>query len=280
MEYLGSFELKDFNADERSNYLNVSLDRFLKTLEVFPEGINEKSRVLELGANPYFMSLLMLRKYGCRLEYANFFGEGRFKSDVEVLTSGRFGETHRFRFGHFNVERERFPYRDGSFDLVLFCEIIEHLTMDPVHPLVQINRILRDGGHMVITTPNVLRHDNLRKLIMGKNVHDHYSGYGPYGRHNREYTPAELRDLVEALGFRVERLYTKVTGAINVQGLTIKRFRGLMQLLTTRNRGSNIFMLARKVADAEPVYPRWLFESMHETSGSKAKAKPKKKRKR
>ncbi len=282
MEYLGSFELANFNADERSNYLNVSLDRFLKTLEVFPEGINEKSRVLELGANPYFMSLLMLRKYGCRLEFANFFGDRRPAKDTEVLTSGQFGETHRFRFGHFNVERERFPYRDGSFDLVLFCEIIEHLTMDPVHPLVQINRILRDGGHVVITSPNVLRHDNLRKLIMGKNVHDHYSGYGPYGRHNREYTPAELRELVEALGFRVERLYTKVTGAINVRGLTIKRFRGLMQLLTTRNRGSNIFMLARKVADAEPVYPGWLFESRHETTGSKAKAKakPKKKGKR
>ncbi|MBN2079511.1 MAG: methyltransferase domain-containing protein [Spirochaetes bacterium] len=276
MEYLGSFELANFNADERSNYLNVSLDRFLKTLEVFPEGIGEKSRVLELGANPYFMSLLMRRRYGCHLDFANFFGDRRRAKDVEVLTSEQFGETYRFRFGHFNVERERFPYRDGSFDLVLFCEIIEHLTMDPVHPLVQINRILRDGGHVVITTPNVLRHDNLRKLIMGKNVHDHYSGYGPYGRHNREYTPAELRELVEALGFRVERLYTKVTGAVNIRGLSIKRFRGLIQLLTTRNRGSNIFMLARKVADARPVYPGWLFESMHETTGSKAGTKKKK----
>ncbi|TFH38893.1 MAG: methyltransferase domain-containing protein, partial [Chrysiogenales bacterium] len=260
MEYLGSFELATFNAEEQRNYLNVSLDRFLKTLDLFPEEIGEKSRVLELGANPYFMSLMMKKMYGCRLDFANYFGEERFKKNIEELKSEQFGESYRINFRHFNVERERFPYRDGSFDLVLFCEIIEHLTMDPVHPLVQINRILDDGGYMIVTTPNVLRHDNLRKLIMGKNVHDHYSGYGPYGRHNREYTLDELRLLVEALGFRVEKLYTKVTGAVNIKGFSIKRFRGLIQLLTTRNRGSNIFMLARKVADAESVYPGWLFE--------------------
>ena len=269
MEYLGSFELADFNAEERNNYLNVSLDRFLKTLEVFPDGIDETSRVLELGANPYFMSLLMRKKYDCRLEFANYFGEGRFKKNTEELTSVQFGESYRIRFKHFNVERDRFPYGDGAFDLVLFCEIIEHLTMDPVHPLVQINRILRQGGHMIITTPNVLRHDNLLKLIRGSNIHDHYSGYGPYGRHNREYTLRELRELVEAHGFRVERLYTKVTGAINMTGLSIKRFRGLIQLLTTRNRGSNIFMLATKVADAEAVYPGWLYKSMHDFAKAK-----------
>jgi SAM-dependent methyltransferase len=269
MDYLGSFEQPGFNAEERKNYLNFSLDRFLKTLEIFPDGISADSRVLELGASPYFMSMLIEKSFGCRLDLANYFGTDRFAGTKETLVSDKFREKRVMEFKHFNVEKEEFPYRAGSYDLVVFCEIIEHLTVDPVHSLVQINRLLKKGGHMIITTPNVLRYENVAKLILGRNVFDHYSGYGAYGRHNREYTPAELRLLVEALGFSVERLYTRVTGSINIEGFSIKKFRGLIQLLTTKNRGSNIFLLARKESETGPVYPRWLFESMNAPSKKK-----------
>jgi SAM-dependent methyltransferase len=271
MEYLASFTLPGFNVDERNNYLNFSLDRFMKTLELFPEGINDRSRLLELGASPYFMSLLIKKYYNCRLDFANYFGESGNIKAKEVLASEKYGQRHDVAFKHFNVEKEEFPYKPKSFDLVLFCEIIEHLTVDPVHPIVQINRLLDRGGYMIITTPNVLRYENLLKLIMGKNVHDHYSGYGAYGRHNREYTPDELRLLVESLGFRVVKLYTKVTGSIRIESLSIKRFRGLIQFFTNRNRGSNIFLLAQKTSDTDYVYPGWLFESMHNCSKSKKK---------
>jgi SAM-dependent methyltransferase len=271
MDYLASFELPGIDSEERSNYLNFSLDRFLKTLELFPEEINDRSRVLELGASPYFMSLLVKKYYNCGIEFANFFGASKISKAREVLSSKKYNETYDIDFKHFNVEKEKFPYRDKSFDLVLFCEIIEHLTVDPVHTLVQINRLLRDGGCMIITTPNALRYENIAKLVMGKNIHDHYSGYGAYGRHNREYTPEELRLLVESMGFSVVTLYTKVTGSIKIEGLSIKRVRRLIQLCTTRNRGSNIFLLARKVADADYNYPGWLFESMHEVKKPKKK---------
>jgi SAM-dependent methyltransferase len=271
MEYLGSFALKGFDVTERMNYLNFSLDRFLKTLELFPGGINANSRVLELGASPYFMSMLIEKTFGCRPDLANYFGGKSYRESTEVLFSDMLNEKRIMAFKHFNVEKDVFPYKKGSYDLVVFCEIIEHLTVDPVHSLVQINRLLKKGGHMIITTPNALRYENVAKLILGKNIHDHYSGYGAYGRHNREYTPEELRLLVEALGFSVTRLYTKVTGSINIEGFTIKRFRGLIQLLTTKNRGSNIFLLARKEAETGPVYPGWLFESMHTPAKGKKK---------
>jgi SAM-dependent methyltransferase len=269
MDYLGSFDLPGINSEERNNYLNFSLDRFLKTLELFPEEINEKSRVLELGASPYFMSLLIKKYYNCRIDFANFFGVSKALKTKEVLASKKYNKKYDIDFKHFNVEKEEFPFKDKSFDLVLFCEIIEHLTVDPVHTLVQINRLLKQGGFMIITTPNVLRYENVMKLITGKNIHDHYSGYGAYGRHNREYTPHELRLLVESMGFRVVKLYTKVTGSIKIEDFSIKRFRGLIQCFTTRNRGSNIFMLAQKTADADCSYPGWLFESMHDYKKSK-----------
>ncbi len=264
MDYLGSFSGPGTGSAEIRNYLNFSMDRFLKTLELVPDDLDEKSRLLELGASPYFMSLLLKKKLGCAMDFGNYFGNVRKSGRREVLVSDAFGERHVMEYRHFNVERDRFPFRDKTYDLVLFCEIIEHLTEDPVHALVQINRVLKEGGYMMLTTPNVLRYENLMKLIVGANIHDHYSGYGAYGRHNREYTPTELRLLVEGMGFEALRLYTKVTGSMNIKGFSIKRFRRLIQLLTTRNRGGNIFLLARKTADSAPVYPSWLFESMHD----------------
>lgn len=41
-----------------------------------------------------------------------------------------------------------------SFDLVLFSEIIEHITFNPVEFWREIYRVLRPGGRIVITTPN------------------------------------------------------------------------------------------------------------------------------
>ena len=54
--------------------------------------------------------------------------------------------------------------------------------------------MLRPGGQILITTPNVLRWDNLWALFRGANIYDRYHGNGIYGRHNREYTPEEISE--------------------------------------------------------------------------------------
>ncbi len=43
---------------------------------------------------------------------------------------------------------------DNSFDLVLFTEIIEHITFNPVAMWREKYRVLKPGGRIVITTPN------------------------------------------------------------------------------------------------------------------------------
>lgn len=43
---------------------------------------------------------------------------------------------------------------DSSINVILFTEIIEHLTFNPIRFWKQIHRILAPGGRLIITTPN------------------------------------------------------------------------------------------------------------------------------
>lgn len=65
-----------------------------------------------------------------------------------------------------DIDSDVFPFEDGSFDAIFAGEIIEHL-FDPDHLLDEIYRVLRPGGILVLTTPNLASIHNRIALIFG-----------------------------------------------------------------------------------------------------------------
>ena len=109
----------------------------------------------------------------------------------------------------FDVERHRYPHEDASFDVVLCLEVLEHLAVDPMAMMSEVNRVLKPGGTLVLSTPNAVRHSNVVKMILG----EHPLGWTPYNgydgnRHNREYTPSEIDQLFRAAGFTPSEVTT------------------------------------------------------------------------
>ena len=170
----------------------------------------DTGRCLELGANPYFTTWLLDQYTDLDLTLANYYGaSGEAKETVSWLPPGGDERVEVERScALFNVEEEEFPYPDNSFDVVLFCEMLEHMLMNPIATLRQIHRVLAPNGVLILTTPNVARIENVLRLLHGANMYDPYSGYGPYGRHNREYTRHELHRLLEFAGFEGESSMT------------------------------------------------------------------------
>lgn len=222
---------------------------------------------LELGGNPYFSTMLLKKFTSVDWRLGNYFGDQIPKGLAQQrvhMSEFRSLETKTYldlTYSHFNIEEDTFTFDSESLDIVLFCEIIEHLLNDPCAVLRQIKRVLRDNGKLILTTPNVSRIENVARMIAGCNIYDPYSGYGPYGRHNREYNKHELFTLLTYLGFTVDEIFTadvhdNATGSY----LDPEKFGHLIKY-REHDLGQYIFIRARKTGDDKGKKPAWLYRS-------------------
>lgn len=60
---------------------------------------------------------------------------------------------HNLRLPVFNAAGEALPFPDASFDAVVAWDVLEHVQ-DPLQVLAELRRVLRPGGHALITAIN------------------------------------------------------------------------------------------------------------------------------
>jgi len=123
---------------------------------------------------------------------------------------------HAIRFDSLNLKDYRLPYPDESFDVVILCEVLEHLNFNPLPVLAEISRVLKKGGFIYIAMPNQACFDNRVKSILGKSIHSPIQYYFNQldasknfivSIHWREYTMAEATEMLNKTGFSIEREY-------------------------------------------------------------------------
>ena len=157
----------------------------------------------------------------------------------------------------FDAEKDRYPYEDGRFETVLACEIFEHMLHDPMHMLIEMHRVLEEGGTLVLTTPNVASYLAVARVLEQSGNPQLYSKFPyPLGEfaetevpHVREYTPAELREAVESAGFEVENLFTEVIAGYRTESVG-EGFSGAEQIFVGAARESSSTASQRSVAVA------------------------------
>jgi SAM-dependent methyltransferase len=103
----------------------------------------------------------------------------------------------------FECEKDILRYDDSSFGLVCFFDCIEHLIVDPLWPLLEFNRVLKMGGRLVISTPNAVAALKILQIGQGENpaTESQIKPGSIYQRHNREWTPDELKKALQCCGF-------------------------------------------------------------------------------
>ncbi len=241
-------------------YVDSHLTRLEKTLAITPPG-GPNDRVLEMGA--YLQITPALKT---RLGYGEvrgcYFGKAGEKHQRSV--ESECGEKFECEIDLFDAEKDAFPYADEYFSTVLCCELLEHLAADPLHMMAEINRVLKPGGHLVLSTPNLASLRSLAGILQGFHPQLFSAYIRPRNgvvdaRHAREYMPGELSKLLEGAGFEVTLLET---GPFREEPKP--EFAWVEQLLdryllSKDLRGEGIYAVGRKTGPVRERYPNWLY---------------------
>lgn len=95
-----------------------------------------------------------------------------------------------------DVERDRLPFADGSLDIVLMNQVLEH-TKDLFWIFSEVGRVLPAGGQFLVGVPNLAAWHDRAMLLVGVQP----SGMKVLGPHVRGFTVPGMKAFAEADGF-------------------------------------------------------------------------------
>jgi|GEM_PF-2414302 len=176
-------------------YIKRHLQRWLDVLRIIKEiqSQNLPLKVLDVGCGSGFFMLMLG-------EMVTGIDEGE---NVEVCRKRGLP-----RVFSINIERERFPFKSGSFDVVTCLEVLEHLK-DPKQMLSEIFRVLKPNRLLIVSTPNssmptwgirdfVLKFRFVGRVYMSRDL----------GSDEKRYSKNELEEILISQGFKMPSIYS------------------------------------------------------------------------
>jgi SAM-dependent methyltransferase len=198
------------------------------------------------------LSLLRSEKAGCLLDVPT--GEGAFAAHAKELgCEVSCGDIvpDRFRVPGLTCDRvdlnQRWPYPSDKFDYVTSIEAIEHLE-NPWHMIWEAARVLRVGGKLFLSTPNILSIKS-RISILLYGYPNYFTAMVNHDPETNKELPVdhinpvsffELRHILVRSGFSIERVETN--RCLKQRSLLYQLLR---RLLHTRGRSQVLHDKAR-----------------------------------
>lgn len=183
--------------DKEIAYMKGHTYRFKQIIKsIFPSV--SPIKVLDIGPTPF--TLFLKRSYP-HLEVSAL--DRTDQMEVRCKVTG-------IQFQTCDIAKQPLPFEDGYFDLVIFTEVLEHLVAVPTEVLREIGRVMRGGGMLILSVPNLAALIKRIKLLLGISplpypdqqfVTRPIRGLG----HIREYTMKELTSILHAADFTVSK---------------------------------------------------------------------------
>ncbi len=207
----------------------LEFGRRLEVLRLVEEYCRRGSTVLDLGAQPFIVSCALRRM-----------GYNVIVFDVDPELYMRIAKACNVDVVRCDLEREELGISNA--DCAVFSEVLEHLHYYYA-PLVlnKINRALKPGGVLILTTPNIASLFRRLRLLLGIQPIYHY--------HVREYTMKEVVSLLREAGFEVIKAYYSIVDDLTLidadpeEHLMISSFKDLVKIVLKKPTKLNTLRL-------------------------------------
>lgn len=217
----------ELDKEKEIAYMETLQYHFVKILSAIPDS-PAPLRLLDIGTTPF--TLFIKAKYP-HYEVSTL--------DRTNLLAGRC-ESGGVRLESCNLDQDPFPFQDEHFDVVVFTEVLEHIFRPPTEVLTEARRVLRPGGKLILSVPNIAKLFNRLKLLVGvtplPDPDDQMKGGWVHGHgHIHEYTMREITSLLEGCKFEISSR-TFLNPSV-IDGFRTPGSRGLVSLMRAVNNG-------------------------------------------
>ena len=246
-------EETSYGAD--SDYHATHVRRHARTLEILLSQDLGKS-MLEVGTSSIIPMALAQLSPEVVVDVTHFDLSMPIKGKMPITFGSRKLD---LKYMAVDLESTPLPTKDATYDSILCSEVLEHLDVDPMFMLAELNRVLKPGGLLVLSTPNSCSTQSLWKLLRGYEPYfymQYHKDRSPY-RHNYEYSKRTLKTVVEAAGFQVEVWTENTFEDPFVEDL--ERLNGIGYGLDLADMGDNLFVVAKKVSSVVDRYPAVIY---------------------
>jgi len=200
------------------NYMITQTHRLWLTLDTLLPYLpkTDDYHFLDIGAHPYSLEVILR-------EYCQYKGEIQATANLPIENIWRpIFDQYGIRISYVNLDKyvlpdsrmpdipDRLSNPDNSLDVILLAHVIEHLY-HPLELLKDIARVLKPGGHLVISTDHAFRLSALVNMLsLNPFLHDPVDQtsaltFDFWRGHNRFFTEWDLRIMLERAGLKVER---------------------------------------------------------------------------
>lgn len=124
-----------------NRYMKVHRNRYLETIKLIPHSAN-RMKVLDIGAGLGCLAVLIKRGF-----HYEVVGIDTEEPEIEGISKQLLAREN-IAYLICDVGKATLPFPSECFDIVLFCEVIEHLPIQTPIPSVlqEINRVMVGGG--------------------------------------------------------------------------------------------------------------------------------------
>lgn len=212
-------------------YGKISSNRYKIALEYISDECGESKRVCEIGPGGV---IVYVSKYS--------------DADTSAIVSPRENHWNEI-FEKYNIELSSWDLNSEidnqslyeSFDCIIFLETLEHLNRWPEKVMDDIHKLLKPGGVMLLSTPNLVRISNRIRMMLGIRPINPFK-YSESGEHHvREFTLEELLEFLPSNKWNITDTNYALPHSFGAKSF----FKPILKIFKTL-LGTIIFIKARK----------------------------------